>query len=51
VTNVELVARYGLLGRASTKPPTLLRNEKWDALRSDLGIGQEDKIEKIFLIC
>jgi hypothetical protein len=29
---------HGLLGRASTKPPTPLRNAEWGTLRGDLQV-------------
>jgi hypothetical protein len=31
----EVAAMHGLLGRASTKPPTVLMNAEWSTLRGD----------------
>jgi hypothetical protein len=35
---------HGLLGRASTKPPTPLRNAEWGTLRGDLWVWQEEEM-------
>jgi hypothetical protein len=43
-STAEVLATHGLLGRASTKPPTLLRNEGWGTLRGDLWAWQEVEI-------
>jgi hypothetical protein len=42
------VALRGLVGRASTKPPTPLRGAEWGTLRGDLWLGQEvELVEKL----